>query len=140
MNFRESFHNFFRATPENSFKRADDLTDYPFLFSTFEKRLEIAQNSSAELTSLFHDFNATFLQTEIGKEYRRLIQEKEDLQSVGNPSGEVGTDIGKINILDRELSALENSDEFLGYTNLKTKIEDLINSQNSQEEDLQKVA
>ncbi len=127
MNFRESFNNLFHSrSPENTAQQADDLTDYTFLFSTFEERLEKVKPSLVELATLLSDFKATFFETGVGKEYRHLTEEKNSLMLSLDTSDETTINMGAINMIDQKMMVIENSDEFVGYKDMVERMEKIL--------------
>lgn len=125
----ESFKKFFNPSPETVAEKSYDAEDYEFLLSKFEDKFrEVNKESPRELEEILQNFEATFGETQMGKDHFHLTNEKTSLLSAGNPSGEVGTDLGKINTLEKQISEIESLDEFKKYQSLKGKIQESINN------------
>ncbi len=129
MNFGESFKKIFNHSPEASAPKGYDSADYELLFCNFESKLDSAdKRSRSHLEEILHNFEATFGETEMGKDHYHLTKDADLLKSTENPPGEVGVDLGKINAIKKEIEEIENSDEFKKYESLKNKIQESINS------------
>lgn len=138
MKFGESFKKLFSPETETLSPKDYDSSDYEFLFYNFENKILNADKESLDkLEEILRSLDATFGETQMGKDHYRLVNEVNSLKSAGNPSGEVGVDLGEINNLQKEIEEIENLEEFKRYKILKDKMEELINNT---ETDSQKVA
>lgn len=129
MNLGESFKKIFNHSTEAGVPKVYDSTDYEPLFCNFESKFNSADKySKSQLEEILQSFEATFGETQMGKDHYHLKEDADLLKSTENPPGEVGVDLGKINVIKKEIEEIENSDEFKRYQSLKNKIQKSINS------------